>query len=386
MIFRSSPCHSALGCDWPTWASCNRRPCNSSCGTSTVPWVRTGKESLPLPPGPIWPVVGKSKTVPRWCHVLPRRSRSYESAEESPSLMWGHLIREIWVMLRSLIFQVWPQMASAFMHLHALFMLLIFNGWCGVNFAMACYGGHVISPCWLVFAIPPHWKLKNGLRSNPSCQFLCQLCCTLHQFWPAISHPRAIVSKHAATQLGPQIGACPQMEPRCSGLWSVYVNLKALWWNDVEWFDSDDCWLLKPRRKVIEPDQAFLVDAGCCEGVGCKGTMVRNQLLLHGDPMEKTREPANWWTWNVVFVFSFVFQFLFWSFCAPKRVRGSSQGGWCDHATRSTSFVAPEGVTHSLKRSETLNVAKNMQSKSKQEEQKSFMNEYQEKPCGSEWS
>eukprot|EP00434_Breviolum_minutum_P016848 symbB.v1.2.014864.t1/scaffold1095.1/size138309/12 len=47
------------------------------------------------------------------------------------------------------------------------------------------------------------------------------------------------------------------------------------------------------QRKVIEPDQAFLVDGGCCEGVGCKGTMVRNQLLLHGDPMEKTRETAN---------------------------------------------------------------------------------------------
>ena len=66
------------------------------------------------------------------------RSRSYESAEESPSLMWGHLIREIWVMLRSLIFQVWRQMASAFMHLHARFMLLIFNGWCGVDYG--CYG------------------------------------------------------------------------------------------------------------------------------------------------------------------------------------------------------------------------------------------------------
>ena len=30
-----------------------------------------------------------------------------------------------------------------------------------------------------------------------------------------------------------------------------------------------------------------------------------------------------------------------------KWVRGSSQGGWCDHAT---SFVAPEGMTHSLNR------------------------------------
>ena len=44
--------------------------------------------------------------------------------------------------------------------------------------------------------------------------------------------------------------------------------------------------IIEPRRKVIEPDQAFLVDGGCCEGVGCKGTIGRNQLLLHGDPME----------------------------------------------------------------------------------------------------
>ena len=129
-------------------------------------------------------------------------------------------------------------------------------------------------------------------------------CAALHQFWPASSHPRAIVSKHAATQLGPQIGACPQ--------WNLGAQGFEARWNDVEWLTL---MIIEPRRKVIEPDQAFLVDGGCCEGVGCKGTIGRNQLLLHCDPMEnqesrlcyrrrlhcksqwKTWEATNWWTW-----------------------------------------------------------------------------------------
>lgn len=266
-----------------------------------------------------WQIQNSSTVVP--CatpsiSVDPGRTKVPRSHLHWCGATWSEKSGWCWDLWSSKFGLRWLQPSCIFMHSSCFWFLMVDAEW--IMDAMACYGGHVISLGWLVFAIPPHWKLKNGLRSNPSCQFLCQLSCTLHQFWPAISHPRAIVSKHAATQLGPQIGACPQMEPRCSGLWSVYVNLKALWWNDVEWFDSDDCWLLKPRRKVIEPDQAFLVDAGCCEGVGCKGTMVRNQLLLHGDPMEKTREPANWWTWNVVFVFSFVFQFLFWSFFRPS--------------------------------------------------------------------
>ncbi len=58
-------------------------------------------------------------------------------------------------------------------------------------------------------------------------------------------------------------------------------------------------------------------------------------------------------TWDIVFV-CFPECFLdFFPGVLPlkqlslKWVRGSSQGGWCDHAT---SFVAPEGMTHSLNR------------------------------------
>lgn len=75
-------------------------------------------------------------------------------------------------------------------------------------------------------------------------------------------HPRAIVSKHAATQLGPQIGACAQWNLGVQGFeafMSIWRHCGGMMWNDLTLMIVD-CW--NQGEKSLNQIRPFLLMVG----------------------------------------------------------------------------------------------------------------------------